>query len=204
MGTGSTPRPTPGRRSRRISDAELTAWRAFLRAHAHVTLRLELDLTREHDLPLASYDVLVQLVEAPGRRLRMTDLAGAVLLSRSGLTRLVDRMERDGLVRRERVPGDARGVLAVLTDTGYARLRRASSTHLQGVADYVVDRLDPDELAALGRACEKLAQAASGASEPPGIRLDVDAAASRTTASGTTGAPAPSGAAVQRPTPGAR
>jgi DNA-binding MarR family transcriptional regulator len=128
----------------------------FLRAHARVTRRLEADLLAEHDLPLASYDVLVQLVEAPERRLRMTELADRVLLSRSGLTRLVDRMERDGLVRREACNSDARGLFAVLTDEGYDRLRRASRTHLRGIHDYVVSRLTEEELTQLGGLLSKL------------------------------------------------
>ncbi len=110
-----------------------------------------------HGLPLAVYDVLVQLVEAPGHRLRMTELAGRVLLSRSGLTRLVDRMVRDGHVRREADPQDARGVLAVLTDAGFERLKAASPTHLDGIARYVVDRLSTEELAAWGAASARLA-----------------------------------------------
>ena len=138
------------------SEQELGAWRAFLRAHAGLTRRLEEDLLREQQLPLAMYDVLVQLVEHSGR-LRMTELAGAVLISRSGLTRLVDRMVVAGYVRREPSPGDARGVFAVLTDAGFERLKAASPTHLGGVRAYVVDRLEPEELQALGRACEKLA-----------------------------------------------
>ena len=85
--------------------------------------RLEADLLAEHQLPLASYDVLVQLVEAPDRRLRMTELAQRVLISRSGLTRLVDRLEREGLVRREACDDDARGLFAVLTEAGFQRLR---------------------------------------------------------------------------------
>lgn len=113
----------------------------------------------EQRLPLAMYDVLVQLAEAPGRRLRMTDLAEAVLLSRSGLTRLVDRMTRAGHVRREPSPNDARGVYAVLTDAGHARLRRAAPTHLRGVTAYVLDQLTAAELEALGTACSKLAAA---------------------------------------------
>ena len=96
----------------------------------------------EHQLPLAWYDVMVQLVEAPERRLRMTDLAGAVLISRSGLTRLVDRMVADGLIRRAPAPDDARGTFACLTDEGYDRLRTATTTHLQGVAGYVIDRME--------------------------------------------------------------
>jgi DNA-binding MarR family transcriptional regulator len=145
------------RRGRRARPAEIEAWRAFLRAHAAVTRRLEADLAAEHGLPLAVYDVLVQLVEAPDHRLRMTDLAGAVLLSRSGLTRLVDRMVRDGYVRREPDPSDARGIWAVMTDGGYERLRSASRTHLDGVSRYVVAVLEPDELTAWGSACAKLA-----------------------------------------------
>ena len=137
------------------SKDEIAAWRAFLRAHAALTRRLEEDLIREQQLPLAMYDVMVQLVEVGGR-LRMTELADAVLISRSGLTRLVDRMVSAGYVRREPSPDDARGVFAVLTDAGFARLKSASPTHLGGVGRYVVDRLTPEELTALGRACEKL------------------------------------------------
>lgn len=163
-GTAKTARPRDdagagGERRRLPAPHELTAWRAFLRAHAAVVRRLEADLVTEHGLPLAVYDVLVQLVEAADHRLRMTDLAGAVLLSRSGLTRLVDRMVRDGFVRREPDPTDARGVWAVMTDAGYDRLRSAAPAHLAGISRYVVDRLEPVELSAWGAACERLAQA---------------------------------------------
>ncbi len=139
-----------------LTSEELLAWRTFLRAHATVTRRLEAELVAGHDLALASYDVLVQLSEAPGRALRMTDLAERVLLSRSGLTRLVDRLERDGLVRREACPSDARGTLAVLTDAGLARLRDAWPTHLRGVAEHVTGRLDADEVAQLAVLLGKL------------------------------------------------
>src|SRR6476469_6888164 len=89
-----------GRGARRLRQGQLDDWRMFLRAHAYVMARLEADLAADGQPPLAMYDVLVQLVEAPEHRLRMTDLADAVLLSRSGLTRLVDRLERSGLVSR--------------------------------------------------------------------------------------------------------
>ncbi|WP_426566031.1 MarR family winged helix-turn-helix transcriptional regulator [Angustibacter sp. McL0619] len=154
---GTAPAPTPPTRHPRTH--EVAAWRSFLRAHASVVRRLEADLLRVHGLSLGVYDVLVQLVEAPERRLRMTELADAVLLSRSGLTRLVDRMVRDGYVIREPDPGDARGVWAVLTPAGFDRLRTASSTHLDGVGRYVVDPLDPAELTAWGNACAKIAGA---------------------------------------------
>jgi len=128
-----------------LTDAQMLAWRRFLRVHALVVRRLEADLLAEQDLPLATYDVLVQLVEAPARRLRMSELAERVLLSRSGLTRLVDRLEREGLVRREACEADARGLFTVLTDDGLARLRAASPTHLRGVAEHAVGRLDDGE-----------------------------------------------------------
>lgn len=136
---------------------ELVAWRSFLRAHATITRVLESELLEEQDLSLAAYDVLVQLAEAPDRRLRMTELADAVLLSRSGVTRLVDRMERAGLVGRSRVACDGRGVAAELTEAGLQRLRVASRTHLAGVLRHFVARLDVDDLGALERISRLLA-----------------------------------------------
>lgn len=130
---------------------QLAACRAFLRAHAAITRELEAELVAEQQLSLAAYDVLVQLAEAPARRLRMTELAEAVLLSRSGVTRLVDRLERVGLVCRSPVVGDGRGVAAELTSAGLARLRTASRTHLAGVSRHFVARLEPDDLAAMER-----------------------------------------------------
>ena len=134
-------------------------WRSFLRAHARIVRHLETELVAEQSLSLASYDVLVQLAETPGRRMRMTELADAVLLSRSGVTRLVDRLERTGLVSRERADGDGRGVVAVLTQTGLDRLRTASGTHLAGVVRHFVEPLEETEISALGRTCEQLAAA---------------------------------------------
>jgi DNA-binding MarR family transcriptional regulator len=142
--------------TRRPSPEALAVWRLFLRANNRIMRRLEADLVAEHRLPLASYDVLVQLVEAPDRRLRMTELADRVLLSRSGLTRLVDRLEREGLVSREACLSDARGLFAVLTDSGYERLRSATPTHLRGVEEYAVGRLTPVELDELGEVLAKL------------------------------------------------
>jgi DNA-binding MarR family transcriptional regulator len=139
-----------------LTSTELGAWRTFLRAHATVVRALESELMAEHDLPLASYDVLVQLSEAPDWRLRMTELADRVLLSRSGLTRLADRLEREGLLRREACPSDARGTLAVLTDAGLARLEAAWPTHLRGVQEHVTGRLSTDEILQLSVLLGKL------------------------------------------------
>jgi DNA-binding MarR family transcriptional regulator len=137
---------------------ELAAWRCFLRAHARITRSLENELINEQRLSLAAYDVLVHLADAPERRMRMTDLAEAVLLSRSGVTRLVDRLERAGLVFRERADGDGRGVVAVLTQVGLDRLRKASSTHLGGVVRYFVSVLETRDIDALARTCARLAE----------------------------------------------
>jgi DNA-binding MarR family transcriptional regulator len=145
-----------GARSAPTQD-QLSAWRSFLRAHATVIRVLESELVAEQDLSLAAYDVLVQLAEAPERRLRMTELADAVLLSRSGVTRLVDRMESAGLVLRCRVASDGRGVAAQLTEAGLSRLRVASRTHLAGVLRHFVARLTEDDLAALERISRRLA-----------------------------------------------
>lgn len=140
----------------RLTAPQMRTWRTFLRTHAHVVRALEAELLAEHDLPLATYDVLVQLSEAPDRALRMTQLADRVLLSRSGLTRLADRLERDGLLRRQSCPSDARGTLAVLTEAGMARLREAWPTHLRGVAEHV-GRLTEQEASQLGELLDKLA-----------------------------------------------
>jgi DNA-binding MarR family transcriptional regulator len=154
----AAPPPTDvpaGARSTPTHD-QLSAWRWFLRAHATITRTLEGELVADQDLSLAAYDVLVQLAEAAERRLRMTELADAVLLSRSGVTRLVDRMEKAGLVSRCRVESDGRGVAAQLTDAGLSRLRVASRTHLAGVVRHFAARLDDDDLAALERISRRL------------------------------------------------
>jgi DNA-binding MarR family transcriptional regulator len=138
------------------SDDELACWRWFLRAHATITRGLENELLAEQKLSLAAYDVLVQLAEAPDRMLRMTELADAVLLSRSGVTRLVDRLERVGLVSRARVAGDGRGVAARLTDAGLHRLRTASRTHLEGVERHFVAALEEHDMESLERISRRL------------------------------------------------
>jgi DNA-binding MarR family transcriptional regulator len=138
------------------SEAALAAWRAFLGAHARVTRSLEAELQSEQQLSLAEYDVLVQLAEAPGQSLRMAELADSVLLSRSGVTRLVDRLVRGGYLSREATPDDLRGRSAVLTSAGLERLRRAAPTHLRGVRQYVTDRLSAPELEALRQLMDRL------------------------------------------------
>ena len=140
----------------RLRDDQLRAWRHFLRAHAVVVAAIEADLEAEVGLPLVEYDVLVQLSEPPGRRLRMQQLADQVLFSRSGLTRLVDRMVAAGLVRRERCPDDGRGAYAVLTRAGLDRLRSATGPHLRAVEREFARAFGRADLAALDGALTRL------------------------------------------------
>lgn len=135
----------------------MDAWRSFLRAHAKVTRCLEAELLAEQRLSLGAYDVLAELAAAPRQCLRMAELAEAVLLSRSGVTRLVDRLERAGLVARERVDGDGRGVVARLTAAGVHRLGTASRTHLAGVVRYFVELLGEQDLKTLGALSRRVA-----------------------------------------------
>jgi DNA-binding MarR family transcriptional regulator len=134
---------------RRPDPERLAAWRLLLEAHAAVVERLGRELESECGLPLTWYDVLLQLSTAPEGRLRMGDLAQAVLLSRSGLTRLVDRMEAAGMVCREAHPSDGRGANAVLMPAGRAALRRAAPVHLRGIEDHFARHLSDADAAAL-------------------------------------------------------
>jgi DNA-binding MarR family transcriptional regulator len=142
-----------------LSSLELEAWAGFLRAHASLTRALDEELRHEEGLSLSEYDVLVQLADTPEGRLRMAELADAVLLSRSGLTRLVDGLERRGLVERARCPEDARGLHAVLTPEGLRRRREAASTHLAGVRRDFLDHLREDQLRELADAWETVLSA---------------------------------------------
>jgi DNA-binding MarR family transcriptional regulator len=137
-------------------DPRLGAWATFLRAHARVTRVLERELHDEQQLALADYDVLVQLARAEERRLRMGELADRLLLSRSGITRLVDRLERAGYVERASCESDRRGSWALLTDAGHDRLRRATPVHLRGVAEHFLDRIPGDELEELRAALARV------------------------------------------------
>jgi DNA-binding MarR family transcriptional regulator len=146
----------------RPDSERLAVWRLFLEAHAAVTDRLGRELEERSGLPLTWYDVLVQLAGAPGRRLRMRDLAHAVLLSRSGLTRLVDRMVAAGLVCREAAESDRRGAEAVLTEAGRAALRRAAPVHLRGVQEHFAAHLGEEALPHLREALTAVVAAEKG------------------------------------------
>ena len=130
----------------------MKAWHAFIHAHARVVRLLEAELESEQGLTLPAYEVLAHLSEAPDGRLRMSDLASFAVLTPSGLTRLVDKLVRDGLVERLRCESDARVVYASVTQQGRDRLACAYPTHLRGVRQHLVDRLDADQLEAIAAA----------------------------------------------------
>jgi DNA-binding MarR family transcriptional regulator len=133
----------------------LEAWDSFLRAHATLMRRLEVDLAQATGLALADFDVLAQLARAGGE-LRMTDLATRALISRSGMTRRVARLVEEGLVRRANANTDARGVVVALTDAGTARLTETAPVHLRGVSELFVAQLDDQELAVFKNALDKV------------------------------------------------
>lgn len=148
-------------------DPRLAPWRAFMLAHARVTRRLDEELRAEHDISFAEYDALLTIAEAPGRRIRMGQLAEEVLLSKSGVTRLIDRLVGDGLVERSACMADARGAEAVLTDIGLARLRAASRTHLRGISEHFLAVVDPGDVDTVERSMTAMArQAGPGLGEP--------------------------------------
>jgi DNA-binding MarR family transcriptional regulator len=130
---------------RELTPEQLAAWSGFLQGHAQIVRALDAELEREHGLPLTSYDVLIQLRLAPGRRLRMFELADAIVLSRSGLTRLVARLERSGLVERERGQVDLRQTYARLTDRGFEVLAAATPTHIAGIKERFLERLSDEQ-----------------------------------------------------------
>ena len=134
----------------------MAAWAGFLRTHARLVRELDDELTAAHALPLTSYDVLVQIASSPERRLRMSELADAVLLSKSGLTRLVGRLVEQGLLERVGCENDARGAYAVITEVGLKRLGEARETHLRGVRERFLDRLGDRERDQLARIWARL------------------------------------------------
>jgi DNA-binding MarR family transcriptional regulator len=142
-----------------LSPEHVATWRSFLEAHAAIGRQIDRQLEAAGLPPLTWYDVVWALYEAPGRRLRMGDLAGAVLLSRTGLTRLVDRIEAAGHLRRDPVPGDRRGTFVVLTPSGVRLLRRMWPVYERCIATLFVTPLAEDHTM-VGAAMERAAAAA--------------------------------------------
>jgi DNA-binding MarR family transcriptional regulator len=133
-----------------FSGRQLAAWRGMLQVHAQVTRALDAQMRAEHGLSVSAYEVLMFLADAPEHRLRMSEIADRVLLSRSGCTRLVDRLATLGYVTRSAAESDGRGAFAQLTDAGLETFQAAQRTHRAGVRAYFLDHLDATHTTALG------------------------------------------------------
>src|SRR5580765_6290371 len=144
------------RAPRWLSEPEMRSWRALIDVTTGVLATLDNELRAEHGLSLGEYEVLARLSEEPEHSLRMTDLAGRLHLSPSGITRRIDGLVRAGLVERRQCPSDRRGSNAVLTAAGLRRLREAAPAHVRGVRAHFVDQLSERELANLASALSNI------------------------------------------------
>src|SRR5215831_3718056 len=129
--------------------SRIESWVSFLRAHSAITRQLNADLLQVHGLTLNDYEVLLMLSRAEGHRMRRVDLAQSVVLTASGITRLLDGLERAGYVEKDSCATDARVSYAKLTSAGHSKLRAAAETHLQGVEELFIGRFAQSELDAL-------------------------------------------------------
>jgi DNA-binding MarR family transcriptional regulator len=143
-----------------LTDKELQTWITFLRSHAALTAKLAHVMHQEHGMPISWYDVLVHLYHAPGQRLRMQDLADAVILSSSGLTRLLDRMVETGLIDRIACAEDRRVIFAALTEEGAARLEDILPHHQARIKEYFAAHLTKSELDTIQEALQRVLNAA--------------------------------------------
>jgi len=135
---------------------EIEAWAGLLRAHASITRRFNADLVTEHGLTLSAYEVLLRLAHAPERRMRRVDLSEEVLLTPSGITRLLAGLEESGFVERAFCESDARVTYAQLTDSGLAKLREAADTHVAGIRGVFSARFTVEEMETLRDLLQRL------------------------------------------------
>jgi DNA-binding MarR family transcriptional regulator len=146
----------------RLDGAALEAWRSYLRSHASILRVLDAELAAEHDMTTRDYEVLLYLAQAPERRLPMSALAESTMLTRSGITRLVDGLVAAGLIERVSCPSDARVSYAQLTDEGYEKLRKAGCTHVASIRRLFLERFTPDEIDQLASLLGRLPGAQGG------------------------------------------
>lgn len=147
-----------------LTQDELAAWRGFLRVHARLLAELDEELQRAEGLAVSAYEVLILLADAPEQRMRISEISARTVLSLSGVSRLVDRLVREGLVEKVPCPADRRGANAVLTADGAARLSTARATHRAGVRARFLDRLSPGEISVLGEVWRRLGSGEGDAS----------------------------------------
>jgi len=138
------------------STPDQAAWVGLARAYAFAMRRFNGELSTAHGLTLNDYEALLRLAQAPDRMMRRVDLAKSVLLTPSGITRLLEGLERAGFVERASCPSDARVTYALLTDEGYQKLREASSTHVEGIRSHFAERFSPEELETLADLLSRL------------------------------------------------
>ena len=146
-----------------LSDQALSAWVGLLRGHAALTRALNADLVTDHGLTLSDYEVLLRLSRAPERKMRRVDLAEQVLLTASGITRLLDGLQASGFVDKAACSSDARVTYAVLTAAGHEKLRSAAGVHVAGIHAMFAERYSDDEMATLAELLSRL-----DGSEPDG------------------------------------
>lgn len=162
--------PNGGREEPRwLSDDEQRVWRAYLHATTLLEDHLDRQLQRDAGMPHIYYGLLVQLSQAPRRRMRMTELAKDAKITRSRLSHAVARLEKNGWVRREDCPSDKRGQNAYLTDQGYEVLRRSAPGHVAAVRQALFDRLTPEQVDQLGEIMRLMAEAL----QPSGRHADL-------------------------------
>lgn len=140
-----------------LSDDEMRLWRAFLAATSAMGTTIDASMRAKHSMTLDDYEVLVHLSEATDHRLRMSELSGQIMHSRSRLTQRVDRLEERGFVARAKCDDDARGTWAILTDEGMAAIEKVAPSHLEDVRNFFFDHVDPADLPVLVRSFEEIA-----------------------------------------------
>lgn len=148
----------------RLQGAALEAWRSYLQSHASILRELDAELVAAHGMTARDYEVLLYLAQAPDRRLPMSVLAANTMLTRSGITRLVDGLVRAGLIERVSCPSDARISYAQLTDVGYDKLREAGCTHIAGIQRLFLEHFNADEINQLATLLGRLPGARRGGS----------------------------------------
>ena len=148
---------TPSTDTRWLDESQQRSWRAWLLGNTLLMGRLDDDLRRSFNISLVEYEILVRLSERPDRRMRMAQLADALAHSRSRVTHTIDRMEKSGYVTRGPSPDDGRGIVATMTDSGYELLESAAHVHVTGVRDHLVDLATAEDLQAVGRVLNSVA-----------------------------------------------
>ena len=146
----------------RLDGAALDAWRSYLQSHASIVRMLDAELVAEHGMTTRDYEVLLYVAQAPERRLPMSALAERTMLTRSGITRLIDGLVEAGLIERVACASDARVSYAQLTDDGYEKLRRAGCAHVRSINRLFLEHFSPEEVEQLAGLLSRLPGAHPG------------------------------------------